>query len=427
MKKIYSILATILLMANVWAQSPQKLSYQAVIRNASNALVTNQAVGMKISILRGSAAGTEVYTETQTPTTNANGLVSIEIGNGTGFDTISWGIDTYFIKTETDPSGGTTYNITGTSQLLSVPYALYASNCGSVYSKNGKYGFGTTNPVAKFDFLGGNNWDVVNGEGDFRIGNAQYRIRMGVALGGGGAGASTIMQYGQTGGYNVLALGAQGNKLLFLNGGSQKVGIGTDNPAAKLEVVGNVKITDGTQAVGKVLTSDANGLASWQIPAAATHSIGESYGGGIVFYVYDGGQHGLIAATADVSAGMRWYAGTAANTLAKADGIGAGLKNTAIIIANQGYGDGATYSARLCNEYSVNVGGVTYGDWYLPSKYELSLLYLQNAVVGGFASGYYPSSTEESAANVWGQHFGTGLQTNYAKSYTDNIRPIRAF
>ena len=135
MKKIITICAAILMTASVFAQAPNKMSYQAVIRNTSNALVTSSAVGMQISILQGSSTGTPVYVETQTPTTNANGLASIEIGSGTvvsgNFSTIDWANGPYFVKTETDPSGGTNYTISGTSQLLSVPYALYAKNTDS--------------------------------------------------------------------------------------------------------------------------------------------------------------------------------------------------------------------------------------------------------------------------------------------------------
>ncbi|HUX97316.1 MAG TPA: FISUMP domain-containing protein [Bacteroidales bacterium] len=87
---------------------------------------------MQISILQGSSTGSVVYTETQTPTTNANGLVTIEIGGEAGFDAIVWADGPYFIKTETDPTGGTDYTITGTSQLLSVPYALHAETVTSV-------------------------------------------------------------------------------------------------------------------------------------------------------------------------------------------------------------------------------------------------------------------------------------------------------
>ena len=135
MKKIYTLLAAVILTANVWSQSPEKMSYQAVVRNSTNNLIPNQGVGMQISILQGSVTGSAVYIETQTPTTNANGLVSLEIGTGIvvsgDFTTIDWGNSIYFIKTETDLTGGTTYTITGTSQLMSVPYALYAKTSGS--------------------------------------------------------------------------------------------------------------------------------------------------------------------------------------------------------------------------------------------------------------------------------------------------------
>jgi len=131
MKRVLKLMVALLLTLNfglltVTAQTPQKMSYQAVVRDASGELIREQQVGMQISILQGSADGTPVYTETQTPTTNVNGLVSIEIGGQEGFDQIDWPVDTYFIKTEIDPTGGTSYTIIGTSQLLSVPYALHA-------------------------------------------------------------------------------------------------------------------------------------------------------------------------------------------------------------------------------------------------------------------------------------------------------------
>ena len=136
MKKFLTFSTAVLLMASVFAQAPEKMSYQAVIRNSSEALVTNTTVGMQISILQGSASGTAVYVETQSPTTNANGLISIKIGDGTvqsgDFTNIEWANGPYFIKTETDPAGGTDYTITGTNQLLSVPYALHAKTAETV-------------------------------------------------------------------------------------------------------------------------------------------------------------------------------------------------------------------------------------------------------------------------------------------------------
>ncbi|RLD60208.1 MAG: hypothetical protein DRJ01_10060 [Bacteroidetes bacterium] len=159
MKKIFTILSAVLLTASVFlpqqagAQTPEKMSYQAVVRDASDKLVTNINVGMQISILQGSETGTAVYVETQTPTTNANGLVSIEIGgtNATvvsgDFSIIDWATGLYFVKTEIDPTGGTNYTITGTSQLLSVPYALHAKTAEGITG-----GITETDPVFT-------NWD----------------------------------------------------------------------------------------------------------------------------------------------------------------------------------------------------------------------------------------------------------------------------
>jgi len=180
-------------------------------------------------------------------------------------------------------------------------------------------------------------------------------------------------------------------------------------------------ISSGTN--GQVLTSTGSGTLTW----TGTHYIGESYGGGIVFYVYDNGKHGLIAATSDQSTAMRWYGGSNTNTRARGDGVGAGLKNTAIIIANQGAVDGNAFAATVCNEYSVTVDGVTYGDWYLPSKHELNLLNLQKTVVGGFAVSVYWSSTEGGNSVAWAQLFDLGTQGNGGKDYGGNVRAVRAF
>jgi hypothetical protein len=132
MKKTITLFIALFITVSTFGQAPQKMSYQAVIRNSSNALLVSLPVGMQISVLQGSASGTAVYVETQTATTNANGLVSIAIGSGTAvtgtFGGIDWTNGPYFIKTETDPTGGTNYTITGTSELMSVPYALFSAN-----------------------------------------------------------------------------------------------------------------------------------------------------------------------------------------------------------------------------------------------------------------------------------------------------------
>ena len=137
MKRLYTIIVAVLLSVTSFAQVPEKMSYQAVVRDAAGELVSDQSVGMRISILQTTTTGTAVYVETHTPSSNINGLVSIEIGTGStsdDFSTIDWSADLYFIKSEIDLTGSDSYSITGTSQLMSVPYALHAKVAESVSS-----------------------------------------------------------------------------------------------------------------------------------------------------------------------------------------------------------------------------------------------------------------------------------------------------
>ncbi len=162
---------------------------------------------------------------------------------------------------------------------------------------------------------------------------------------------------------------------------------------------------------------------------STVHYIGESYGGGIVFYVYDNGQHGLIAATTDQSAAIRWHNGTYRYTGSTGDGLNAGAMNTALIIATQ-IADVQTgnFAAKVCADYSVTVDGITYGDWYLPSINELNILFLQKAVVGGFSGLNYWSSTESDNNFAKYQNFANGGgQGNTFKVSLNLVRAVRAF
>jgi hypothetical protein len=129
MKIIYACVF-LLIASAANAQTPQSMSYQAVVRNAANQLVQEGNVGVRISILQGTPAGAAVYQENHTATTNLNGLLTLEVGMGSilvgTFAGINWENGPYFIQSEIDPTGGNNYSITTTSQLLAVPYALHA-------------------------------------------------------------------------------------------------------------------------------------------------------------------------------------------------------------------------------------------------------------------------------------------------------------
>lgn len=177
---------------------------------------------------------------------------------------------------------------------------------------------------------------------------------------------------------------------------------------------------------------------SGSVASTTTYSVGDFAQGGIVFWVDETGKHGLVSAKVDQSPQLRWYAGSNVNTQAKGDGPYAGKANTSIIIAVQAAlgGDANTYAARICNELQITESGLTYGDWYLPSKEELNLMYQNKATINATATAnggvvfnfyYYWSSNEYDDSNAWVQGFGNGNQDPSGKTYSYVVRAIRAF
>lgn len=323
MKKLFTLFIVLLVSFSSFSQAPEKISYQAIVRAADGNLVSEKPVGVKISILKSTINGTAVYVETHTPISNVNGLVTLEIGTGgvvTGsFSGIDWGADLYFIKTETDPTGGANYTISSTSQLSSVPYALHAKTASNVFS----------------------------------------------------------------GDYNDL----------------------TNKPKAD---------------------------------AVEKYEVGDFAHGGIVFWVDETQQHGLVCAKSNQISAIKWFSGTFGSTQAKGSGVYAGKANNSIIIAAHLFiGDDENINAaRLCNELEIIQNSITYGDWYLPSKHELNLMYQNRSTInttasanGGesFVSDVYWSSTEQSNQNVWVLDFSNGQETTIFKSFQNNVRAIRAF
>ena len=132
MKTLYSILLLMLISTLAYSQAPEAFNYQAVIRNSAGDILANSQVAVQVSMLQDTETGTAVYVERFNPTTNDYGLIALKLGMGDvqsgTFNTIDWGAHPYYIKIEVDPNNGTAFTSMGTSQLLSVPYALYAAS-----------------------------------------------------------------------------------------------------------------------------------------------------------------------------------------------------------------------------------------------------------------------------------------------------------
>jgi len=163
MKKIIlSIAAVIALNLYVKAQTPEKIQYQAVARNSSGTIIANQSVGFKISIIEGSSNGNVVYSETHNGFTNTFGLVNLQIGGGTvvsgSMASIDWSNGNHYIKIEMDATGGSNYQLMGTSQLLSVPYALHAKSADNTFS-------GDFNDLTNVPTIPSNTSDLNNDSG----------------------------------------------------------------------------------------------------------------------------------------------------------------------------------------------------------------------------------------------------------------------
>lgn len=136
MKHIFKILMLIALPISLFSQAPQKMSYQAVIRNTNGQLISNSLIGTQVSIRQISPTGVVIYRETHSDSTNTNGLISLEIGSGSiisgSFSSIDWNNGGYYIQIQTDPNGGTNYTLDITTQLVSVPYAFHSNTSDSL-------------------------------------------------------------------------------------------------------------------------------------------------------------------------------------------------------------------------------------------------------------------------------------------------------
>jgi trimeric autotransporter adhesin len=316
MKRIVATIVAAIFTVCAFAQAPQKMSYQAVIRNTSNVLVANHAVGIRISILQGSPTGTEVYKETYSPVpqTNANGLVTLEIGGGipvTGiFSNINWSAGPYFLKTEVDPNGLTDYTITGTSQLLSVPYAYYTNSAGNGFASS--YSAGEKRPVLNLSDgnigleVAPDSWNKLNINGPVNIIPNAIRNQWGSVLsldarsqsGGLIFSLYSFSNFAGEGGGKFLIRSQSGNSSFLMDNNGHN-GINKYNPSYNFDVNGDINFTGSLLRNGnslitpqgsiKVKPSESNmDSALFEVRNTTGQVIFAVYNEGVRIYVDDG-------------------------------------------------------------------------------------------------------------------------------------------
>jgi hypothetical protein len=360
----------LLVTVSILAQAPEKTSYQAVLRDASNTLLTNQEVGMQISILQSTALGTVVYLETQNATTNINGLVSIEIGSGTSsddFSAIDWSAGPYFIKTATDPTGGSTYTITGTSQFMSVPYALYAKNSGS--------------SIAGPQAAQGDKGDAGGEKGDIGATGDTGATGPSGDKGEAGGPQEATGPAGQPGADG--AAGGQGN-----NGDK-----GDKGDPGTAGAAGTGGVTVGGLGI---LVEGAGTSGDSYTVSTKVYTIGFSAElGGYVFRRSDDGRHGLVASTEDQSTSSNWF-------------------NAQDLISDP-------------TKHDEN--GQKFSNWRLPTKYELNeIIEGLNLNALTLSAENYWSSTEVNSGSAF---FQNGLTTSQLTGDKDTttcyVRAVRSF
>jgi len=248
MKSLSSILSFLLLSALALAQSPNAINYQAVLRNAQGDLIKSKSVSIRLSVLKGSATGSSVYTETHSTSTNEYGMVNLQIGNGTtsnNFSSIGWGSDAHYLKVELDETGGSSYKNLGTTQLVSVPYSMFANTAKNVENADQD----STNELQTLSIVG--NKLSLSGNGGT------------VTIPTGGGGGSDFDQDST----NELQTLSLSGKTLSLSGNGGSVTLNTDdndadasNELQKLSISGNKLTLSNT---GGTVTLPGGGSSLW--------------------------------------------------------------------------------------------------------------------------------------------------------------------
>jgi hypothetical protein len=346
----------------------------------------------------------------------------------------------------TNPDASSALDITSTTKGLLIPRMTNAQRLAISSTATGLMIY-QTDVTAGFYYYNGSSWAAVSGYTEALVSAntavAANTAKVGITT----EQASAIVDNTAKVGYTDAAVTSVIASDALVAANTAKTGITTDQASS---------ITANTAKVGMPATPETGQMNYWNgsawvtVVTASTYegatlqiisgvptwtggtppAVGDTYGGGIVFYILQSGdagydadvQHGLIAATEDQSAGIRWHNGTNSITGATGRAVGTGATNTTTIIDAQG-ATATDYAAGLARAYA----GGGYDDWFLPSRDELNLLYLQKDEVGGFTTNFYWSSTESDSRNAWKQRFSDGNQNNNNKNNASNVRAVRAF
>jgi len=268
MKKF--ILLFTLLISSIFFAQTNGFNYKVLLTDNGSTL-NNQVVNVRFTIIEDGT--TNVYQETHNTNTDTNGIVSVSIGEGNStdnFNAISWGMHIYSLKVEVDTGGG--YNDMGTTEIKSVPLAKFADKAAVADYVNHSFWHQTSNAINSSDPVGIGAPVAVEANlhiNDVTAGLPLLKMESNDNI-------YTIWKSNRAGvdDYNIGIDGGN-NKFRFANSTTgqypltlqgDKVGINNSNPTTNLDVIGSLKLVDGNQGVGKVLTSDANGNSSWQTP-----------------------------------------------------------------------------------------------------------------------------------------------------------------